>query len=217
MFLNLHIIPHSSSLFKTKQTIGNTFLFTYVARQILCIWKYCFCRFKSKRNAVWGLECGVRISTFICIYWPKLQTWLVLIFQQYQSEETEEIKLIVSEEGVYKRIRTWLGMSKTNCTNSTQSCDRWPSHYSSQFRFHMLEPKEIVVALSNLDSTKSTGDDLIPRKILKIDRFLMPWLTYTTSASNLVSGYCSGIKVIGYHCWRKIINRILRTIDLWQY
>ena len=31
----------------------------------------------------------------------------------------------------------------------------------------MLEPKEIEVALSNLDSKKSTGHDLIPPKILK--------------------------------------------------
>ena len=32
----------------------------------------------------------------------------------------------------------------------------------------MLELKEIAAALSNLDSTKSTGHDLIPSKILKI-------------------------------------------------
>ena len=32
----------------------------------------------------------------------------------------------------------------------------------------MLEPKEIAAALSNLDSTKSTGHEQIPPKIFKI-------------------------------------------------
>ena len=49
----------------------------------------------------------------------------------------------------------------------TQSCNRRPSDDTSQFKFHVLEPKEIEVALSNLDSNKSTGHDLIPPKILK--------------------------------------------------
>ena len=49
----------------------------------------------------------------------------------------------------------------------TQSCNRRPSDDISQFKFHVLEPKEIEVALSNLDSNKSTGHDLIPPKILK--------------------------------------------------
>ena len=40
--------------------------------------------------------------------------------------------------------------------------------HSSQFKFHVLEPKEIAVALCNLDSTKSTDHDLIPPNILKI-------------------------------------------------
>ena len=48
----------------------------------------------------------------------------------------------------------------------TQSCSRRPSDDTSQFKFHVLEPKEIEVALSNLDSNKSTGYDLIPPKIL---------------------------------------------------
>ena len=49
----------------------------------------------------------------------------------------------------------------------TQSCSRRPSDDTSQFTFHMLEPKEIEAAFSNLDSNKSTGHDLIPPKILK--------------------------------------------------
>ena len=49
-----------------------------------------------------------------------------------------------------------------------QSYNRWPPGDSSQFKFHVLKPKEIEAALSNLDTTKSTGHDLIPPKILKI-------------------------------------------------
>lgn len=49
----------------------------------------------------------------------------------------------------------------------TQSCNRRPSDDTPQFKFHVLEPKEIAVTLSNLDSNKSTGHDLIPTKILK--------------------------------------------------
>ena len=48
-----------------------------------------------------------------------------------------------------------------------QSCNRRPSDDTSQFKFHVLEPKQIEVALSNLDSNKTTGHDLIPPKILK--------------------------------------------------
>ena len=50
----------------------------------------------------------------------------------------------------------------------TQSCNRRLAGDSSKFKFHVLEPKEIAVALSNVNSTKSTGHDLIPPKILKI-------------------------------------------------
>ncbi|PFX11510.1 hypothetical protein AWC38_SpisGene24722 [Stylophora pistillata] len=49
----------------------------------------------------------------------------------------------------------------------TQSCNRRPSDDTSQFKFHALEHKEISVELSNLDSNKSTGHDVIPTKILK--------------------------------------------------
>ena len=51
----------------------------------------------------------------------------------------------------------------------TQSCNRRLAGDSSQFKFHMLEPKEIaVVSRPNLNFTKNTGHDLIPPKILKI-------------------------------------------------
>lgn len=46
----------------------------------------------------------------------------------------------------------------------TQSCNRQPSDDTSQFKFHVLEPKEIEVALSN--SNKSIGHEPIPPKIL---------------------------------------------------
>ena len=49
-----------------------------------------------------------------------------------------------------------------------QSYNRRPPGDSSQFKFHVLKPKEIEAALSNLDTTKSTGHDLLPPKILKI-------------------------------------------------
>ena len=42
----------------------------------------------------------------------------------------------------------------------TQSCNHRFSDDYSQFNFHTLEPKEIVAAFSNLDSTKGTGNDL---------------------------------------------------------
>ena len=49
----------------------------------------------------------------------------------------------------------------------TQSCNRRSSDDTSQFKFRALEHKQIEVTLSNLDSNKSTGHDLIPPKILK--------------------------------------------------
>ena len=42
----------------------------------------------------------------------------------------------------------------------TQSCNHRFSDDYSQYNFHTLEPKEIVAAFSNLDSTKGTGNDL---------------------------------------------------------
>ena len=49
-----------------------------------------------------------------------------------------------------------------------QNCSSRSSDNSSQFKFQALKPKEIEFALSNLDSNKSTGHDLIPAKILRI-------------------------------------------------
>ena len=72
----------------------------------------------------------------------------------------------------------------------TQSCNRRLAGDSSQFKFHLLEPKETPVALPNLNSTKSTGHDLIPAKILK-----------------RAIGHCNGKKVTGYQCLRKAINK----------
>ena len=50
----------------------------------------------------------------------------------------------------------------------TQSCNHQLPGHSPKFKFHALEPREVAVALSELDPTKSTGHDLLPPKILKI-------------------------------------------------
>ena len=50
----------------------------------------------------------------------------------------------------------------------TQSCNHQLPGHSPKFKFHTLEPREVAVALSALDPTKSTGHDLLPPKILKI-------------------------------------------------
>ena len=88
--------------------------------------------------------------------------------------------------------------------------------HSSQFKFHVLEPKEIAVALCNLDSTKSTDHDLIPPNILKIaSRELShPLADLYNRCVESCDWPLQWRKVTRYQCLRKAINKTSRTLSV---
>ena len=109
---------------------------------------------KKSENTLLTLDIGGVIKQDQC----KIADHLVKYFSLVANDIGDTRLLGMSEDQMYYQESVY---------TITQSCNRRPSGDTSQFKFHVLEPKEIEAALSNLYSNKSTGHDLIPPKIFK--------------------------------------------------